>query len=489
MSALKHDFDSSTSAFDDSRENRETLPSGSITNISRLTQIPCSLLGKVFDQGKASADAAHLLAIKLSKGPGFVLNRQHVAKEYGIGQRSFLAGMKALKSAKVLVREQKNRRTYATETLAGGDRPYVLINDTLLKQPSAVVAFVLAINLSPEPVRPADMAKRFGVVSRMTIRKMTAAAVENGCVSNEAKRPSPVLLARRGYVFPVAEKLMAKNATAKNAMAKNATAHSILEEVTVYETNPPKPENSSGYGTRSDERGHTVEERRELGPEWLVLKDWKSSPFWSERAVVVGEVDHVPFLEIWRASLLAYGGDSVPGHLKTPHSCRQALEILKELNRLCYGTEDLHRGIAAFAFHVCKALAQGKRIRSFGFIAQNLFSYVDDFDDSWLYDIPTRLPQSQFDEAARLASKAVSAMESYGIKVMGRVLQSTQEVERLALFISQYGWNGVVQGMNHANEHAERLEGSIWCWNWVKPSIEAVGSRSNSSRNRSRRAG
>ena len=126
-------------------------------DVTKLVRIPNNLLGKVLDHGRASADAAHLLAIKLHQFdfPGGALNEGHCRREYGIGRRSFRAGIRLLKKTGALKRTQPNHRAYAVETVADPSHNFALIEEKVLQAPSSLVAFTLAVTLPPARcVRP-----------------------------------------------------------------------------------------------------------------------------------------------------------------------------------------------------------------------------------------------------------------------------------------------------------------------------------------------
>jgi hypothetical protein len=60
-----------------------------------------------------------------------------------------------MKVCGVLERRQTGRRSYAEERLAAAAGPnYVLLDKRLLCLRSSLVAFVLTVNLSPQPIQP-----------------------------------------------------------------------------------------------------------------------------------------------------------------------------------------------------------------------------------------------------------------------------------------------------------------------------------------------
>jgi hypothetical protein len=182
------------------RPHEKRKASGEVA-VVLLAKVPAALLGKVLDHGKASVFAAHLLAIKCSKGPGFVLWEDYVTEEYGMSRWGFQAGIRLLKELGVLDRWQPGRRRRPEERLAESGGNFVLIAEAVLRQRSAQVAFELAVNLSPMPIRPAQAAKRIGISAGDTIRKLTQTAVQNAGVASTVAARGTVLLARRGFNF------------------------------------------------------------------------------------------------------------------------------------------------------------------------------------------------------------------------------------------------------------------------------------------------
>lgn len=446
----------------------------------KMVRVPCNLLGMVLDQGRGSIYAAHLLAIKCSKGPGFVLNEQHVAGVYGIGRKTFQAGIRILKRCEVMARKQTGR-AFAVENLAEPSRNFVSVSETLLQAKSAEIAFVLAVNLSPVPVRPADAAKRIGIKDRGTVRRMVGVAIEHACASNEATAPIPILLARCGYNFE-----LVKNGPAKNGPAKNRPAHSNCKKGTEYGRGAQKSEKQLPYRTRNPDGFSGTDDtedfavpakgKTELGPEWIVLKDWRTSMFWRDRcdASSSDKEEEGCSLEAWRRCLAWCGG--APGHVATPHAHRQVLEISHELTALLDLNGEIAVAMQALAFWICRAHAAGKTIRSLAFIAEELARRCDEGDDTWLYDIPPCIPAAEFESAAKLAKQAADALRSYGIAIDRRSLLSTQRVEMLACMIRQHTHGGVVAGINHATENGLKPDEGrrISGWSWFDDKIVAA---------------
>lgn len=444
------------------------------SGVVQLPRVPNSFIGRLLDHGKASADALHLLAIKIQHFDfaGGALNQAHARKAYGVKRPSFRAGIRLLKQTGVLERGQAGRRTFARERLAAHGDGYVLVNPALLKEPSAVTAFALAANLCPRPVPPAEIARRIGITAAGTIRKLAKAAIAGGYVAHATVTRGKLLIGRRGHVFDPVD--LVKKVPTKKVPAKNVTTHRDTEDSTEYERNPLQ------HATRSNERGALVVDlnedttRKELGPEWITLKDWRASRFWAERyRAFTGSISWKEWsLPYWEGRLEYYGG--APAHLHQPQAHRQVLEIAHELNALLQ-IDDVPRIVGVLAFWICEQHARGKPIRSLGLVAEKLARRCEDGDDSWLYDIPTRLPQAEFKEAAELAATCVDALKNYGFGVSERILLCTGEVERLALMIRK-SRHDFVLGVNHATSHGLKpAEGHSICgWHWFDQHIRVA---------------
>ena len=435
-------------------------------------RVPCNLLGMILDHGRASAYAAHLLAIKASKGPGFVLYEDFVRENYRVGRRGFQAGVRLQRKAGVLERWQPDRRR-PKERLAPAGQNYVGLNEDLLAGSSDLVAFVLAANLTPGPSRPAAIAKRIGITAAGTVRKLAKAAIASGNVAAATAARGTKLLARRGYKFD-----LVKNVPAGNVPAGNVTAYSNLEDGTV------SGRKEQGHATRSHERGahddflNGNETKKELGPKWQVLSDWKASRFFQERGVYAdGEPKAVMDATAWRQWLDYYGG--APDHVAGAAAHRQALEVVHELK--VAGTS-AHPWLimVALAFWICRTHAEGKPIRSLAIVAERLVRYVGNGDFGWLLNLPPRIASDEFLNASKVATEAATALKSWGIRIDEAELLCTVRVEQLAQMIRKHTRNGVVGGLNLAIDRFKAagnlepgLSGNehICGWAWFESSI------------------
>lgn len=449
------------------------LISPTASEVVQLPRVPNSFIGRLLDHGKASAKALHLVAIKVHhfNFAGGALNEAHARKYYGVKRPSFRAGIRLLKQTGVLERGQSGRRTFARERLAEHGDGYVLVNPALLKEPASVVAFALAANLCPGPMTPETVARRFGVKAIGTARKLARAAIAGGYVAHATAARGKFLIARRGHVFDPVD--LVKKVPTKNMPTKKMTSHKDTRDFTEHERDPLRER------TRSHERGaHVVDlnedTTKELGPEWIVLKDWRTSKFWRERAYMHFDASKIKIeewsLEWWRWSLDYRGG--CPPHLATPQSHRQGVEIAHELSAII-DVNDPGRALQALSFWICRAHAAGKPIRSLAFIAEELARRCDDGDDGWLYDLPYREPDAEVAQALKLANEAAPALEGADIQINRRILFSTIEIEAFVRMIRQHGRNAVVNGINHALRVGQKpAEGRSICgWAWFNECI------------------
>jgi hypothetical protein len=472
----------------------EVPATGPTPGKSSSTRIPNNLLGAVLDHDKASAYAAHMLAIKCSKGPGFVLNVDACDKFYGISERGFRQGMRVMRRT-VLTREQSGHRTFATERLAEGGDNYVSLPDRLIASlDSDVLAFLLVVKLSPKVLRPTGAARRIGLRSRDVARRLAEAACATEEIVSRTGRHGRLEVARGDDVFRQLDQVT-RNVTTKNDPTKNDTAHREQEDSTVDSKSAHTPERQSPYGTRSDERAPSeISNSKEAGiseasvdARWIALSDWRNNTFFEHRDMTFhGEPDLGVMSEReWAACLQRYAGPDlpVPGHLTTPTAHRHASEIVGELGQSarCWGHNINPRLVmAGFALEVAHAIDLRKTIRSLGFIAAKLIRRADKGDDGWAFDLPPRIDQERFADANGLAKEAVTAMKSWKdpapIAINERHLLSTVEVEELAEIVGKHGRGAVIGGFNYVLKRNIRPpeKSEIWKWHWFDPHIEAA---------------
>jgi hypothetical protein len=440
-----------------------------------FVKVPTKLLGRILDaEGHASASAAHLLAVKCSKGAGFVLNERQVAKAvehggYQIGRDRFRSGIALLKKSGVLERKQTGRKSWAMEQLAESSRNgFVALPEHLLRRKSSVVAFVLAVNLAPGPQRPADVARRLGLTSRMTVRALVKEAVETGEIAHETGPRGTIWVARKGHKFD---------------LAKNPSTHSKKEDLTEDVRSTQKT--ATTYSTRSGERdgGDVVKSEKaglcNTGPEWVHLRHWQLADYFvSDYGGLhfCGTIDeNVMSMGNWREWLERFSLRPVPGHLYSPDAWRQAIEIGHELMACSYGQVTVYEAMIGFAAAVCQEVAKGKVIRSFGFIAQKLASKARETDVAWAYDTPRtqHVSQRTFEDAHGLARDAVRAFSESQFPARQCKLLATYEIETLAERIGQYDYSTVQAGLTRAIRGTRRPDQgySVSGWGWFDHEI------------------
>lgn len=211
---------------------------------SPLVRIPSSAIAAVLDQGRASAVAAHLIAIKASKGPRFVLNEHHCRLHHGVKRDAFQAGIRLAKASGALRRRRQGRKFATEQPLAESGR-YILMSESILAERSALVGFVAAICLATGEVRPKEAAARVGITSPATIRKLTEAALATGDVIERRGARGTIVLARRGYVFDLANSSTFDGHPVKISAVIKSTTHLSKEVRATKNTDSHKGRGSS----------------------------------------------------------------------------------------------------------------------------------------------------------------------------------------------------------------------------------------------------
>jgi hypothetical protein len=386
---------------------------------AKYVRVPNNQLGALLDHGTSSAYAIHLTAHKIDRfnGPGLSLNESQVKKpvaEGGIemGERKLRKGLALMRSQQILDRRKGGRlpnrkRAFARETLAkGGDR-YISLPETLVRSSdSKLVGFVAAVLLARLPQDGRDVAKRMGVSPKSpnTINRLVKRALARQYIAAE-HIGQQWIVAR-----PVVNLAGFKNVAVQNVVIKNVANHSLLEDgQRRLRTETQKTERKSlPHATLAHASRRMTET---LGPKWIELAaDWSNTSYWEEMGICCDKVgkEILPIAE-WREWLAYFGG--APGSVATPAAHRQATEISHALSTLAGDKPRLV--MQAFAFHVCKAHAAGKIIRSFGFIVERLARKADKGDDGWIYDLPSRIEAAAFDDAAGLANSGTQALKSF----------------------------------------------------------------------------
>lgn len=444
-------------------------PKGTVFSNSapRQVRVPTNLIGKLLDHGKDSAIALKLLAIKMTKGDGFVLNEIFVKNRYRVNHKTFKAGIRLMKQVGVLDRSQPNHRTYAKERVASRGDSFVMLDESLLfeEKRASLVAFILAVKISTVPGTPMDFAKRIGVTSRGTAQKLAKSAAQYGCDIHVGASIQSMMICRAGLEF----ELLFKTGPAKTGLSKTGPAHSGCKEDTV-DVRTPQDLKKLQHATRSRDRGLLDEDFQERE---IVLANWRRSSFWRGRDLCADAQPDLGNYNIaaWHQHLDAYGG--APAHMKTMHSFKQTIEVMEELSAIMGGA-DIGLVFRALAYWVCKAHADGRKIRSLGFIAEPLARQSDDGDYGWCYAYPSRLPDSVYQEAVSFAQKVFAACKAHGIALDNESLLSTQGIEDLGDALAQYGNNAVVAAIDHVNlSRIGPNEGySICRWSWFTRHIQ-----------------
>ncbi|HRQ25791.1 hypothetical protein [Hyphomicrobium sp.] len=467
------------------------------STVRRLVRVPSAALGRILDQGKDAAHAAKLFAIKSSKGPTFALNEKYCLREYGVSRRAFQAGIKLARRCGALDRRLRGRQYAIEQPLDDGSGRFVLIDESLLTQRSALVAFVLAVNLSPGPVRPETAAGRIGVKSPGAVRKLHAEAADAGAVAHRKGVRGTRWVARRGFDFN-----LVKNDPVKNDPVKNDPAHREMEGRT--QKKEGRTQNTEGrisHATRSSARdgcsqedfGEEVTASLSGHPEWIALRDWKLSAGVADRAFHANDpIDPGNYMTVsqWREWVLHFAGN-VPGHLLRPAAHRQAMEIAHELKSHPEGAEfSSFEIMQAVAVRVARACAEGRTIRSLGFIADSMLRQLDDEDTSSIDGRPSWYPSEEADKASELAWEAVHVFETKAPKIClhSQKLTSTYGIEVLIGLIRKHGRELVVKGMNRALAmNRTPPEGYVWSrWTFIDDDIQGAkeGARRPAKRGR-----
>lgn len=449
-------------------------------NITQISRIPNVALGKVLDGGKDAAHAAKLLAIKASKGDGYVLNETCCRLHYGVSRRAFQAGIRRAKSVGTLVRERRGRSFAKEQPINAGAGWYVQFDERLLTQRSALVGFILAVNLARDPVLPSEAAKRIGVTAKGTIRKLVSDAENLGAIEILARSGRSSWVARRGYDFD-----LVKNEPVKNEPVKNDPTHRGMEEPhsRMKERTQRSEKKNACDSTLSNSqaplKAHAVDsdfqDEVKSEPSWIILKRWNNCSGIKARWINFnGKMQQGLTLEQWRLWLKRFARE-VPGHLLTPDAHQQAIEIANELqahdNAENFSVEDAMKAIAVL---LARSVTDGRKIYSLGFIADRLLRELDHDDETSILNRPTYLDDSEYEPAHAFAHEARAALETFDwFHMCPERLLSTAEIEYLAAMMRQYGKAKVVDAINKATRE-KRTPGegrSVWSWWYFEDDI------------------
>jgi hypothetical protein len=231
-----------------------------------FVRVPNVLLGKLLDGGRASAYAAHLLAIKARHGAGFALQETRVGCTYGTGRRGFRQGIARLRDVGAITTAERGspdtpsrrpqrwrgrpgrpRRPWAAEAmmqiLQPGERGWVALPERLLAEDAFVVGMVLTVLLSPRAIRAAEAAARIGVTSRTTIARLVKAAVATKAVVR-TEGPRGAILLERPTTVAQATRLSdgARADVSKNVPSRIVPPYREMEDGTKKgRLSPPQP--------------------------------------------------------------------------------------------------------------------------------------------------------------------------------------------------------------------------------------------------------
>jgi len=467
---------------------------------SRFVDVPNEALGRVLDGGKAAAHAVKLLAIKADKGPTFALYEDYCHRKYGVSRRSFQKGMRhavkrhaweRTKLGKVTrTRTGKIYRRPTEGPLAGlrngkADR-YVSLNPKLLHEAKPyLIAFVAAVKLSRDPIRPNVAAARIGIKSGATIRALTAKAVKDGHVVKGFNDQGAVLLGRQISSFD-----HIKSGAIKNEPIKSGATDSKMEEPhRTMEERPPSTENNQSHGTRFRAgdalKDFEDEEVQDLSrdPDWITLKDWRKSGWFA--GVDLNTTDQAPkvamSLEQWRVWLCHFTDYDVPGHLTTPAAHRQALEIAHELSSPLWSGHDITAGdvMEALVVRLAKAIDEQRVIFTLAYVAEPIARNLCDGDNSLIFNRQSYLSEGDHAAAHDLAIKIAEALESFGYPIFKDRLLSTGGLERLASMIKKRGRSAIVDAVNRCTGNKKKpSEGEgVFDWSWFDDEIEAAANK------------
>ncbi len=415
-----------------------------------FTRIPASLVGRVLDNGKPGMYAVHLLAIKCSKGKGYALNETAARKLFGIGERTFRTGLALLKKTGVLVRHQPNRRAFAVECLAivPANVFHVTIPDHTLTADSAVVAFGLAVAISPTARRPAEVARRIGITSTVATRKALRAAEALGLVIVYRDQSDAIRVSRPEEMHPnyTAIEGDVKNVGAINVGAINVGAHSTGKE------------DHSTKGERTQNPENTYIPANAEPCDLLSLSDWRKHQGIldiSQHGDPLGyfsppDGEAIAGREF--AGLVTYFGGECPRHLTTAFAVEQITVLATACMSLASDQGEMLMfadAIRGIAHRTAEALKQGKVIRSLAFIALPILKASHSGNTDWANEFPSPLlgghQAAYFDWARRM----FEVLQGRGVSVNAELL-TTRRIEALQDLLRNFSQDTVTEAARTA---------------------------------------
>jgi hypothetical protein len=362
--------------------------------------------------------------------------------------------MRVHAKTKVIERWQHGHRSYATERLADGRAGYVALPVDLLKRPSDEVALVAVILLSPRPISIATACARIGITSSNTRTRLLGAIKDVEAVAIHRGARGEIFVARGGTDFSVLapQSQNAKNDTTKNDTTKIDTAHSywkkdILDGSESNLTENPIDTQARVRASGKDEKVEVEVEFGRPGPMFIQLADWRRS--------IADDVDYEWVLADidygwWRWKILEAShvyGIQLPKHLDRPEVAEQVASMVGCLGFAIaparigvWHTNSAGQSVStteildAVIRHLGQAHADGKKIRSLGFVAKALLGQIraHDFREFWAAQEVPRF----YDEAERLAPDLLALLPAD--RVDEHHLTTPRELAVLASMLDRY---------------------------------------------------
>ncbi len=221
-----------------------------------------------------------MLAIKIDRfdNPGCALNETVLGPIYGIGRRARRAGFHLMKARGILSRRQTGHRTFAAETRAPhSNNHFVMVERTWLTEPSEVVAFIMVINASPFPQRPAEACKRFGITSKGARLKVVTRAIKLEAIAHHVGPGGGVTVARKGHIFDRFTDVPATDVPATNVptQKKQTKLHSRQEELKKNRQRTTATRGPAGLAAAdAEQKDHCLEEVAKVAGRSQTIPSW-----------------------------------------------------------------------------------------------------------------------------------------------------------------------------------------------------------------------
>ncbi len=395
-----------------------------------FVKIPNAYIGMLADGGRSSIYALYLLVLKLAGPSGHVLNVHYVQKRYGIGWRSFAAGIRLMKARGVLDRRQ-NGCQYATEELLPVSLPgFVPLPRSILRSAKPLdVAFVLVVLAAPGWQPPIAVAKRMGIKSRTTVRRLVTRLADAGFIAVDNSEG-------KSYVArPTAPKPINGGAT-NSGMVKNGETQEKKKEFTEKKENNQKEQHTTlfeGLGLAEANASDIVR-----------LVPWTNSVDLDDLKlnILLTSVDPVS-LATWNEIL--DGFSAVPDNVRTRDALKQVAEIVGCAFELCCELDvdnPVHvlagfGGVAAAIASWCSR--PGRVLRSLGVIAKPLLNEARYGSASWALEYPSARIKSRRTALLRTGERLIHIASHNGLGMDDVALLSTPGLEDLARLCDHVG--------------------------------------------------